>query len=69
MMTNVTAEAAMAEMERKMNFVMKAVEKRAHEIAALKDQMKASETLESSKTPNIKANDKGNVVLQENQTQ
>ncbi|TYK14938.1 ty3-gypsy retrotransposon protein [Cucumis melo var. makuwa] len=69
MMTNVTAEVAMAEMERKMNFVMKAVEERTHEIVALKDQMKPSETLESSKTPNIKANDKGNVVLQENKTQ
>ncbi|TYK04665.1 ty3-gypsy retrotransposon protein [Cucumis melo var. makuwa] len=31
--------------------------------------MKACETAESSKTPAVKANDKGKVVLQENQTQ
>ena len=44
MMVDVTAEATMAEMERKINFLMKVVEERDHEIAALKDQMKACET-------------------------
>ncbi|KAA0045986.1 ty3-gypsy retrotransposon protein [Cucumis melo var. makuwa] len=68
MMIDVTAEATMAEMERKINFLMKVVEERDHEIAALKDQMKACETAELSKTPTIKANDKGKAVLQENQT-
>ncbi|KAA0040809.1 ty3-gypsy retrotransposon protein [Cucumis melo var. makuwa] len=59
MMVDVTAEATMAEMERKINFLMKVVEERDHEIAALKDQMKACETGESSQTPIVKAIDKG----------
>ena len=41
MMTDVTAEVAMAEMERKINLLMKAVEERDHEIAALRKQMQA----------------------------
>ncbi|KAA0040572.1 ty3-gypsy retrotransposon protein [Cucumis melo var. makuwa] len=69
MMVGVTAEAAMEEMERKINFLMKAVEERDHEIATLKDQIKACETTESSKTPAVKADDKEKVVLQENQMQ
>ncbi|KAA0066109.1 ty3-gypsy retrotransposon protein [Cucumis melo var. makuwa] len=59
MMVDVTAEATMAEMERKINFLMKVVEERDHEITALKDQMKACETVESSQTPVVKATDKG----------
>ncbi|KAA0037105.1 ty3-gypsy retrotransposon protein [Cucumis melo var. makuwa] len=62
MMTDVTAEATMVEMERKINFLMKVVEERDHEITALKDQMKACETTESSKTPTVKANDKGKAM-------
>ncbi|TYK04575.1 ty3-gypsy retrotransposon protein [Cucumis melo var. makuwa] len=69
MMVDVTAEATMAEMERKINFLMKVVEERDHEIAALKDQMKACETGESSQTPVVKATDKGKNVVQENQPQ
>ncbi|KAA0032934.1 ty3-gypsy retrotransposon protein [Cucumis melo var. makuwa] len=69
MMTDVTVEAGMAEMERKINFLMKVVEERDHEIATLKDQMKACETIESSKTPVVKADNKGKAVLQENQTE
>ncbi|TYK20937.1 ty3-gypsy retrotransposon protein [Cucumis melo var. makuwa] len=42
---------------------------RDHEIAALKDQMKACETTESSQTPVVKATDKGKNVVQENQPQ
>ncbi|KAA0062736.1 retrotransposon gag protein [Cucumis melo var. makuwa] len=38
MMTDITAEAAMAEMERKVNFLMKIVEKQDHEITALREQ-------------------------------
>ncbi|KAA0033078.1 ty3-gypsy retrotransposon protein [Cucumis melo var. makuwa] len=66
MMADVTPEAAM---ERKINFLMKVVKEQYHEIAALKDQMKACETAESSKTPVVKTDDKGKSVLQENQTQ
>ena len=69
MMVDVTAEATMAEMERKINFLMKVVEERDHEIAALKDQMKACETAESSQTPVVKATDKEKNVVQENQPQ
>ncbi|KAA0054701.1 ty3-gypsy retrotransposon protein [Cucumis melo var. makuwa] len=69
MMVDVTAEATMTEMERKINFLMKVIEERDHQIAALKDQMKACEIVKSRKTPNVKANDKGKAMLQENQTQ
>ncbi|KAA0032461.1 retrotransposon gag protein [Cucumis melo var. makuwa] len=69
MMVDVAAEATMAKMERKINFLMKVVEERDHEIAALKDQMKACETAESSQTPVVKATDKGKNMVQENQPQ
>ncbi|TYK05018.1 ty3-gypsy retrotransposon protein [Cucumis melo var. makuwa] len=69
MMADVTPKTAMVEMERKISFLMKVFEERDHEIAALKDQMKACKTAESRKTPTVKANDKGKVVLQENYTQ
>ncbi|TYK11266.1 ty3-gypsy retrotransposon protein [Cucumis melo var. makuwa] len=62
MMVDVTAEATMAEMERKINFLMKVVEERDHEITALKDQMKTYEITESSQTPIVKATDKGKNV-------
>ncbi|KAA0032809.1 ty3-gypsy retrotransposon protein [Cucumis melo var. makuwa] len=44
----------MAEMERKINFLMKAVEERDHEITALREQMRTRETAESSQTPVVK---------------
>ncbi|KAA0057875.1 retrotransposon gag protein [Cucumis melo var. makuwa] len=69
MMVDVTAEATMAEIEKKINFLMKVVEEQDHEIAALKDQMKACETAESSQTPIVKATDKGKNVVQDNQPQ
>ncbi|KAA0032672.1 ty3-gypsy retrotransposon protein [Cucumis melo var. makuwa] len=69
MMVDVIAEATMTEMERKINFLRKVVEERDHEITALKDQMKACETAESSQTPVVKAIDKGKNVMQENQPQ
>ncbi|KAA0033115.1 ty3-gypsy retrotransposon protein [Cucumis melo var. makuwa] len=37
MMSDVTTEAAMAEMERKINFLMKVVEERDHKITSLRD--------------------------------
>ncbi|KAA0043365.1 ty3-gypsy retrotransposon protein [Cucumis melo var. makuwa] len=44
MMADVTVKAAMEEMERKINFLMKVVEERDLEIPALKDQMQTRET-------------------------
>ena len=46
MMADITAEAAMAEMERKVNFLMKVVEERDHEITTLREQMRTRETAE-----------------------
>ncbi|KAA0051455.1 ty3-gypsy retrotransposon protein [Cucumis melo var. makuwa] len=69
MMADITAKVAMAEMERKINFLMKAVEERDHEITALRKQMWTRETAESSQTPVVKATDKGKNVVQENQPQ
>ncbi|TYK22023.1 retrotransposon gag protein [Cucumis melo var. makuwa] len=69
MMIDVIAEATMAEMERKINFLMKIVEERDHEIATLKDQMKTHEITESSQTPIVKATNKGKNVVQENKPQ
>ncbi|KAA0060617.1 ty3-gypsy retrotransposon protein [Cucumis melo var. makuwa] len=48
MMVDITVEAAMSEMERKVNFLMKVVEKQDHEIIALREQMRTRETTESS---------------------
>ena len=69
MMTDVTIEATIVEMERKINFLMKVIDKRDHSITAMKDQMKACETAESSKTHAAKVDDKGKAILQKNQTQ
>ncbi|KAA0056779.1 retrotransposon gag protein [Cucumis melo var. makuwa] len=52
----------MAEMERKINFLMKVVEERDHEITALREQMRTRKTAESSQTPIVKATDKGENV-------
>lgn len=59
----------MAKIERKIDLLMKAMKERDHEIVVLRDQIKACEIVESSQTSPIKANDRGNVVLQENQVQ
>lgn len=69
MMADVAVETAMAEMERKINLLMKVVDERDHEIAALKEQMQTRETAESSQTPVVKVDDKGKNVVQENQPQ
>ncbi|TYK05789.1 ty3-gypsy retrotransposon protein [Cucumis melo var. makuwa] len=68
-MADITAEAAMTEMERKINFLMKAVEERDHEITACREQMRTRKTAESSQTPIVKATDKGKNAVQENQPQ
>ncbi|KAA0035664.1 ty3-gypsy retrotransposon protein [Cucumis melo var. makuwa] len=67
MMADITVEATMAEMERKVNFLMEIVEERDHETTALREQMQTCETVESSQTPVVKAIDKGKNVVQENQ--
>ncbi|KAA0051496.1 retrotransposon gag protein [Cucumis melo var. makuwa] len=69
MMVDITVEAAMAKMERKINFLMKVVEERDHEITTLREQMHTREIVESSQTPIVKATDKGKNVVQENQPQ
>ncbi|KAA0048735.1 ty3-gypsy retrotransposon protein [Cucumis melo var. makuwa] len=69
MIADMTIETVIAEMERKINFLMKVVEERNHEITTLRDQMRTCETAESSKTPLVKADDKEKAVLQENHMQ
>ncbi|TYK08171.1 ty3-gypsy retrotransposon protein [Cucumis melo var. makuwa] len=69
MMADITVEAAIAEMERKVNFLMKVVEERDHEITTLREQMQTHETTKSSQTPVVKATDKGKNVVQENKPQ
>ncbi|KAA0049812.1 ty3-gypsy retrotransposon protein [Cucumis melo var. makuwa] len=69
MMANIIVETAIAEMERKVNFLMKVVEERDHEIIALREQMRTREIAESSQTPVVKATNKGKNVVQENQPQ
>ncbi|KAA0035946.1 ty3-gypsy retrotransposon protein [Cucumis melo var. makuwa] len=54
--------AAMAEMERKVNFLMKVMKERDHEITAWREQMRTRETTESSQTLVVKATDKGKNV-------
>ncbi|TYK02887.1 retrotransposon gag protein [Cucumis melo var. makuwa] len=63
-MADITIEAAMVEMKRKINFLMKAVEERDHEITALREKMRTRETAESSQTPIVKATDKGKNVYE-----
>ncbi|TYK02512.1 ty3-gypsy retrotransposon protein [Cucumis melo var. makuwa] len=69
MMIDVTVEVAMTEMKRKINLLMKVVEERDHEIAALREQMQTLKTTKSSQTFVAKAGDKGKNVVQENQPQ
>ncbi|TYK14244.1 retrotransposon gag protein [Cucumis melo var. makuwa] len=62
MMANITVEAAMAKMERKINLLMKVVEERGQEITSLREQMQTHETAESSQTLVVKVTDKGKNV-------
>ncbi|TYJ95831.1 ty3-gypsy retrotransposon protein [Cucumis melo var. makuwa] len=68
-MADITVKATMAEMERKINFLMKVVEEQDHEITTLREQMRTRETAGSSQTPVVKASDKGKNVVQESQPQ
>ncbi|KAA0044253.1 ty3-gypsy retrotransposon protein [Cucumis melo var. makuwa] len=69
MIADVIVEATMAEIERKINLSMKAVEERVHEITALKEQIYTRKTAELSQTLIVKAGEKGKNVVQENQPQ
>ncbi|KAA0064298.1 retrotransposon gag protein [Cucumis melo var. makuwa] len=62
MIADITAEAAMTEMERKINLLMKVVEERDYEITTLRAQMRICETAKSSQTSVVKASDKGKNV-------
>ena len=48
MMADITVEATMKEMERKINLLMKVLEERDHEITALREQMQTRETAKSN---------------------
>lgn len=63
-MVDVKPKTAIAEMERKINLMMKAIEEWDHEIWALREQMHTRETTESSQISIVKANDKGKNVVQ-----
>ncbi|TYK01673.1 ty3-gypsy retrotransposon protein [Cucumis melo var. makuwa] len=69
MMADIMIEAAITEIEKKVNFLMKVVEERDHEIIALREQMQTRETVESNQTHVVKATDKEKNVVQENQPQ
>ena len=53
----------MAEMERKINLLVKVMEEQDHEIAALREKMQTREIAESSQTLMVKATDKGKNVV------
>ncbi|KAA0048375.1 retrotransposon protein putative ty3-gypsy sub-class [Cucumis melo var. makuwa] len=70
MVTDVdTSEDRMAELEKKVNMLMKAVEERDFEIALLKNHIKSRDAAESSHTRTIKNVNKGKVIMQESQPQ
>ena len=69
MMIDVTVEATMAKIERKMNLLMKDVEERDHKISSLTGQMQTRKTTELNQTSIFKDGDKGKNVVQENQPQ
>ncbi|KAA0058410.1 ty3-gypsy retrotransposon protein [Cucumis melo var. makuwa] len=61
MMADVTAEAAMPEMDKKINLLMKVVEERDHKILAMREKMQTRETAMSSQTFVVKAVTKGRI--------
>ncbi|TYK06432.1 uncharacterized protein E5676_scaffold163G001350 [Cucumis melo var. makuwa] len=70
MVTDVdTSEYRMAELEKKVNMLMKAVEERDFEIALLKNHIKSRDAAESSHTHTIKNVNKGKAIMQESQPQ
>ncbi|KAA0056121.1 ty3-gypsy retrotransposon protein [Cucumis melo var. makuwa] len=70
MVTNVdTSENRMAELEKKVNMLMKVVEERDYEIAFLKNHIESRDAAESSHKHTVKNTDKGKAVMQESQPQ
>ncbi|TYK27123.1 ty3-gypsy retrotransposon protein [Cucumis melo var. makuwa] len=70
MVTDVdTSENRMAELEKKVNMLMKVVEEREYAIASLKNHIKSRDAAESSHKHTIKNTDKGKAVMQESQPQ
>ena len=64
-----SGEDRMAELEKKVALLMKAVEDRDFEIASLRNHIESREAAESSHTNVIKGGDKGKAILQEAQPQ
>ena len=60
-----TSEERMAELEKKVNMLLKAVEERDYEIASLKNHIESRDAVESSHTPAVKNNDKEKKALQD----
>ncbi|KAA0025377.1 ty3-gypsy retrotransposon protein [Cucumis melo var. makuwa] len=70
MVTNVdTSENRMAELEKKVNMLMKVVEERDYEIAFLKNHIESRDAAESSHKHTVKNTNKGKAVMQESQPQ
>ncbi|KAA0025354.1 ty3-gypsy retrotransposon protein [Cucumis melo var. makuwa] len=70
MVTDVdTSEDRMAELEKKVNVLMKEVEERDFEIALLKNHIESRDAAESSHTHTIKNANKGKAIMQESQPQ
>ncbi|KAA0031754.1 ty3-gypsy retrotransposon protein [Cucumis melo var. makuwa] len=70
MVTDVdTSEDRMAELEKKVNMLMKVVEERDFEIALLKNHIESRDAAESSHTHTIKNANKGKAIMQESQPQ
>ena len=64
-----TSENRMAELEKRVNMLMKALEERDYEIESLKNQIESHDAAESSHTHTIKSVDKGKTIMQESQPQ
>ncbi|TYK25824.1 ty3-gypsy retrotransposon protein [Cucumis melo var. makuwa] len=70
MVTDVdTSDDRMAELEKKINMLIKAVKERDYEIASLKNHIESRDATESSYTHTIKNADKGKTIIQESQPQ
>ncbi|KAA0051517.1 ty3-gypsy retrotransposon protein [Cucumis melo var. makuwa] len=64
-----TSENRLAELEKKVNMLMKVVEERDYEIASLKNHIESRDAAESSHKHTVKNTDKGKTVMQEIQPQ
>ncbi|KAA0049827.1 ty3-gypsy retrotransposon protein [Cucumis melo var. makuwa] len=64
-----TSEERMAELEKKINMLIKDVEESDYEITSLKNHIESRNVVESSHTHTIKNVDKGKAIMQESQPQ